>query len=112
MLNAKDASGVAKRVARPAATPRIISPLSTATARTEAVGGVGGRLALAAIQWKVRSCRCAASGEATHHVMQELQMSLPGGPSPGPGSPTLLAWGPTPPPRLSRAQMRRGNTDA
>lgn len=98
MLNTKDASGVAEGVGRSAATPRIILSVSTAAARTEADGSGEDRLALAAIQWKVRSGGGAASGAATHHVMHGLQMSLLGGPSPGSGSPTLLVWGPTPPP--------------
>lgn len=63
---------VAEGVDQPAATPRITRPppISTAETQTEAVVN-GGRLALAAIQLKVRSCRCAASAAATHHVMQE-----------------------------------------
>lgn len=74
------------------------SPVRQPQRERRRVGAGGDRLALAAIQWKVRLGRRAASGAATHHVMQKLQMSLLGGPSPEPGLPTLLMWGPTPPP--------------
>lgn len=86
------------------------SPVRQPQRERRRVGAGGDRLALAAIQWKVRLGRRAASGAATHHVMQKLQMSLLGGPSPEPGLPTLLMWGPTPPPRLSHGRRCVGAT--